>query len=156
LPKRLEVDEDEGIAVEVVEEGGRTLVGEMEPFEAKAGRSAVCASGVDTGRATDFGGGLGKIIEWEEEGVEGDSRVLKLTRFDWLLFGTCTVRAGGGTASGRRVEFGERLREESARRKESTVSFSFEFDNARRARSRTSACGLILYEAQCDQLRRTR
>lgn len=68
---------------------GRTFEGEMEPFDPKAGSRVFDAErGVETGRETDFDGGLGKIEEWEEDGVEGDSRVLKLTRFAWLPFGT--------------------------------------------------------------------
>lgn len=121
LPNKLEVE----MFAAGVEVGGmgRAIEGETEPAEEKAGRRAFCPSGVETGRVTGLAGGLGSAKECEEEGVEGDSRVLNETRLAWLLFGTETVRAGGGR--GRRAETGERFvsREERARRKESTVSF---------------------------------
>lgn len=117
---------------------GRAIEGETEPAEVNAGRRAFCPSGVETGRVTDFAGGLGSAKECEDVGVEGDSRVLNETRLDWLLFGTETVRAGGGM--GRRAEVGERFvsSEERARRKESTVSFWPEEERVRSARSSTS------------------
>lgn len=88
LPKRLVEAEGGGGGAVLVEDAevegtGTTLAGGTELFEEpKTGMKVFgAARGVDVGSDTDFEGGLGKIEECEEEGVEGDSRVLKLTRF---------------------------------------------------------------------------